>query len=85
MNSGMSDSAGDPVVQAAMRLESAVERLAEALSLALVRPPGTAQGGEDSVPRAEVAALAERLDATIGRLRGVLQDELRGETGGEEE
>jgi hypothetical protein len=85
MNGGMSDGAGDPVLQAAMRLETAVERLAEALSLALMRPPGSAQAGEDSVPRAEVVALAERLDATIGRLRGVLQDELRGEAGGEEE
>ena len=81
----MSDGALDPVVQAAMRLEIAVERLAEALSLALMRPPGSAQAGEDSVPRAEVAALAERLDATIGRLRGVLQDELHGEAVGEEE
>jgi hypothetical protein len=77
----MSDSGSDPVVQAAIRLEAAVESLATALSMALVRPPSP----EDSVPRAEVAALAERLDATLGRLRLALQDELRAEAGPEEE
>ncbi|WP_135469303.1 hypothetical protein [Crenalkalicoccus roseus] len=66
----MSDSARDPVAQAAARLEAAVERLAEALA----RPRPDA---EDMVPRAEVAALAERLDATIARLRGAIAEELR--------
>jgi len=67
----MSDSARDPVTQAAARLEAAVERLAEALS----RPRPDV---EDMVPRAEVAAIAERLDATIARLRGAIAEELRG-------
>ena len=79
----MSDGVSDPVGQAAIRLEAAVEKLAAALSLALVRPPGAA--AEDSVPRAEVAALAERLDTTIGRLRSALQDELRADAAGPEE
>jgi hypothetical protein len=84
----MSDRASDPVVQAAIRLEAAVESLATALSMALMRPPGSGAGdpaGEDSVPRAEVAALAERLDATLGKLRAALQEELRAEAGGPEE
>lgn len=66
----MSDSARDPLAQAAARLEAAVERLAEALS----RPH---PDEEDMVPRAEVAALAERLDATIARLRGAIAEEMR--------
>ena len=57
---------------AAARLEAAVERLAEVL----VRPQPPADDG-DTVPRAEVAAMAERLDATIARLRAALADELR--------
>lgn len=69
----MSDGARDPVAAAAARLEAAVERLAQAVARTHVE-------GEDgeSVPRAEVAAMAERLDATIARLRGALSDELRG-------
>ena len=65
----MSEGARDPVVQATARLEAAVERLAQALS----RPRSVA----DMVPRAEVAAMAERLDATIARLRMTLAEELR--------
>jgi hypothetical protein len=68
----MSDNARDPVAMAAARLESAVERLAEALT----RPRSVAEEG-DTVPRAEVAAMAERLDATIARLRAALAEELR--------
>ncbi|MBV1798002.1 hypothetical protein [Siccirubricoccus sp. G192] len=66
-------------MQAAARLEAAVERLAAALPAALARPrPAGQPGGDaDSVPRAEVAALAARLDATILRLRAAMQDELR--------
>jgi len=70
----MSDNARDPVAMAAARLESAVEKLVAAL--AKPRPP--AEEG-DSVPRAEVAAMAERLDATIARLRLALADEMRGD------
>ena len=80
----MSEHVRDPVAMAAARLESAVE----ALVIALSRPKPMAaplQGDEaDMVPRAEVAAMAERLDATIARLRLALADELRaGEPPGE--
>ena len=70
-------------MQAAARLEAAVARLAEALpgALARARQPAAEAGAApemaDMVPRAEVAALAARLDATIARLRGVMQDEMR--------
>ena len=72
----MSDEGGstDPVMQAAARLEAAVERLAQVLGGVLGDRAGA--GGE-GVPRAEVAALAERLDSTITRLRGALAEELR--------
>ena len=73
----MSEDAGkaDPLMQAAARLEAAVERLAEALGAALAER--AARGAADMVPRAEVAALADRLDTTINRLRGALAEELR--------
>jgi hypothetical protein len=73
----MSEDVRDPVAMAAARLESAVEALVTALS----RPKSMAvplQGDEaDMVPRAEVAAMAERLDATIARLRLALAEGLR--------
>ena len=69
----MSDSAMDPVRQAAMRLEMAVARLAETLPAAFQRPAATAEA--DMVPRAEVAALSARLDAAVARLRLLLQEE----------
>lgn len=77
----MSEDLRDPVAMAAARLESAVEALVTVLS----RPrPAAAPGGAstfgdeaDMVPRAEVAAMAERLDATIARLRLALAEELR--------
>ncbi len=77
----MSEQGGsaDPVAEAAARLEAAVERLAEALGTAFAArragEEGAAEG--DMVPRAEVAALADRLDATVARLRGALAEELR--------
>jgi hypothetical protein len=75
----MSDTAKDPVAMATARLESAVEKLIAALSRP--RPP---MDEGDMVPRAEVAAMAERLDATIARLRLALAEELRaGEREGE--
>jgi hypothetical protein len=89
----MSDSGGgktakaDPVTQATIRLESAVERLAQVLSAALAqRDAPEAAGAEEVVSRAEVAALADRLDATLARLRGALAEELRrASPGGQEE
>jgi hypothetical protein len=82
----MSDSgvggARDPVVQAAARLEAAVERLAQAIAAAMAQggPGPRASAGpaaENMIPRAEVAAIADRLDATLLRLRGALAEELR--------
>ncbi len=65
----MSDSgAADPLMAAAVRLESAVERLATALS----RP----RTDEDAVPRADVAALSARLEATMARLKTALRDQI---------
>jgi hypothetical protein len=67
----MSDRGLDPVAEAAMRLEAAVERLAEIA--ARPRPPQpSAEGG---VPRAAVAAIADKLDATVARLRAALGEE----------
>jgi hypothetical protein len=66
----MGDSAGDPVGQAAARLEAAVESLARAFER-------SRHDSEDMVPRAEVAAIADRLDATIARLRAAIAEELR--------
>jgi hypothetical protein len=69
----MGESVGDPLGQAAARLEAAVEALARALS----RPRPAGADAEDMVPRAEVAAIAERLDATIARLRTAIAEDLR--------
>ena len=73
----MSEAVRDPVAMAAARLESAVEALVAALSRP--RPVAAALPGDeaDMVPRAEVAAMAERLDTTIARLRLALAEELR--------
>jgi hypothetical protein len=65
--------AGNPVMQAAARLEAAVERLASAMTTALARP------AVNGVPRAEVVVLTARLEATIGRLRAALQEDWQGE------
>jgi|GEM_PF-3817234 division protein CdvB (Snf7/Vps24/ESCRT-III family) len=67
----------DPLAEAAARLEQAVARL----DAALARPLPDHADEHDVVPRAEVAAMAERLDATIARLRTALADELRAEEG----
>ncbi|WP_372624163.1 hypothetical protein [Falsiroseomonas sp.] len=53
--------------QALARLEAAVERLA----IAAGRPRGTVEG----VSRAQVQAIADRLDETIARLRAALGEE----------
>ena len=70
----MNDGVTDPVASAAARLEAAVERLA--VAVARPRPQHLAEDA-DAVPRAEVAAMAERLDATIARLRAALAEESR--------
>lgn len=62
----MSDRA-DPFMQAAGRLEAAVDRLADAL--AHPRPHA------NMVPRGKVEALTRRLEATIARLKGALHDQ----------
>lgn len=72
----MSEQGADPLVQAATRLEAAVARLADVLGAALQRRAAP-EPAEDGVPRAEVAALAEKLDSTITRLRGALAEEMR--------
>lgn len=54
--------------EALARLEAAVERLA----IAAARPRGPVGEG---VPRAQVQAIAERLDETIARLRTALGED----------
>lgn len=67
----------DPTGRALALLEAAVERLAEAAA----RPRPTPEpiiieaGSADMVPRAAVAAIADRLDETIARLRAALGEE----------
>ena len=56
--------------EALARLEAAVERLAIAAS----RPRAPATPG-DGVSRAQVQAIADRLDETIARLRTALGDD----------
>jgi hypothetical protein len=56
--------------QALARLEAAVERLA----IAAARPREAVAPGE-GVPRAQVQAIADRLDETIARLRAALGEE----------
>ncbi len=55
--------------QALARLEAAVERLAIAAARRPAGPPG------EGVPRAQVQAIADRLDETIARLRTALGEE----------
>ena len=55
----------------AIRLEAAVERLAEALS----RPRPATAAPADMVPRAEVEALTARLETTIARLKAALAEQ----------
>ena len=59
--------AGTDTGQALARLEAAVERLA----IAAARPRGNVEG----VSRAQVQAIADRLDETIARLRSALGEE----------
>ena len=62
-------SGGDPTGRALARLEAAVERLAQAAS----RPRMSGDG--ELIPRAQVQAIADRLDETIARLRSALGEE----------
>lgn len=74
---GLSE-AVDPVAEATLRLEAAVERLTRAASArpAATPAPAPAQGDDTpGVDPAAVAALAARLDETIARLRGVLGED----------
>lgn len=68
----MNDAEGDPVAEAAARLEAAVERLSRAMANRPAPSPAAEGEGAD---REAVAALAARLDDTIARLRGVLGEE----------
>lgn len=61
---------GDPTGRALARLEAAVERLAQAAT----RPRSDEPPGE-GIPRAQVQAIADRLDDTIARLRAALGEE----------
>ena len=61
---------GSETGQALARLEAALERLAIAAS----RPRPNASEA-DCVPRAQVQAIADRLDETIARLRSALGEE----------
>jgi hypothetical protein len=82
----MSEGGSDPVALAVARLELAVERLA----LNLARNPGGFRAAGDTAAadapslRAEVAALAARLDASIARLREVVREESEPGGGGAE-
>jgi hypothetical protein len=74
---------GDPADTldlAASRLEAAVDRLADAIGPLAAAGPGSAESpgsGDGMVPRQEIAVLADRLDATLLRLRAALAEELR--------
>jgi hypothetical protein len=67
--------ATDPVAAAAARLEAAVQRLSRAAVARPAASPAIDGGTPPGVDPAAVAALAERLDTTIARLRGVLGEE----------
>jgi hypothetical protein len=72
--SGTRAETGDPNSRATnlalARLEQAVERLAEAAA----QPRHAAAPGE-GIPKAAVAAIADRLDETIARLRAALGED----------
>ena len=72
----MSEGGRDPVTLAVARLEMAVERLAARPVAEPGRcPRRDGRGGDAPSLRAEVAALAARLDASIARLREVVRAE----------
>ena len=73
----MSGSKGDPVADAALRLEAAMDRLSRAAlrarqTLDTANGGAAAQPGAGGIPPASVLALADRLDSTLARLREIL-------------
>jgi outer membrane murein-binding lipoprotein Lpp len=68
----MSEGQSDTIASAMMRLEAALDRLGRAVE---ARRAATPPIEGDMVPKAAVAALANRLDATIARLRANLEDQ----------
>jgi hypothetical protein len=65
----------DTTLRAAERLEAAVERLILAIEERLTAPAPPAPGAPPPAgmaPRAELEALAQRLDETLARLRAAL-------------
>lgn len=73
----MAESTSDGVAAAAARLEAAVDRLAAAADAARRTLDTRPAEGEpvDGVSRAEVHALAERLDVALTKLRAMLGEE----------
>lgn len=66
----------DPALQAAQRLELAVEKLAVAIERRFEQMrAAAANAAADSVPRAEVMALSARLDQAMNQLRGAMLDD----------
>ncbi|MCA3302187.1 MAG: hypothetical protein ING00_13000 [Roseomonas sp.] len=68
----MSEGQSDTIASAMMRLEAALDRLGRAVE---ARRAATPPIEGDMVPKAAVAALANRLDTTIARLRANLEDQ----------
>jgi hypothetical protein len=64
----MSEGQTDTIASAMMRLEAALDRLGRAVE---ARRAATPPIEGDMVPKAAVAALATRLDATIAKLRSL--------------
>ena len=64
----MSEGQTDTIASAMMRLEAALDRLGRAVE---ARRAATPPIEGDMVPKAAVAALAARLDATIAKLRSL--------------
>ena len=67
----MSEGQTDTIASAMMRLEAALDRLGRAVE---ARRAATPPIEGDMVPKAAVAALATRLDATIAQLRSNLDE-----------
>jgi len=68
----MSEGQSETIGSAMVRLEAALDRLGRAVE---ARRAATPPIEGDMVPKASVAALATRLDATIARLRANLEDQ----------
>ena len=64
----MSEGQSDTIASAMIRLEAALDRLGRAVE---ARRAATPPIEGDMVPKAAVAALATRLDATIAKLRSL--------------